>query len=51
VLATSGVVVDDDLVTGFSQHEAVPFVDADARRIVALSAEPAEPVAACEELR
>jgi len=41
VLTTDGVVVDDDLVTGFSKHEAVPFVLAVARQIVTLSAEPA----------
>lgn len=40
VLDASGVVVDDDLVTGFSKHEAVPFVEAVARQIVALCAEP-----------
>jgi protease I len=37
VLAADGVVVDDDLVTGFSKHEAVPFVEAVARRVLAIS--------------
>lgn len=37
VLTTEGVVVDDDLVTGFSKHEAIPFVEAVARQIVAVS--------------
>jgi protease I len=35
VLAPTGVVVDGDLVTGFSKHEAMPFVEAVARQIVA----------------
>jgi protease I len=35
-LAPSGVVVDQDLVTGFSKHEVVPFIDAIAAQVVAL---------------
>jgi protease I len=37
VLVADGLVVDEDLVTGFSKHEAVPFVEAVARQIVAVS--------------
>jgi protease I len=35
-LANSGVVVDDDLVTGFSKHEVISFIAAIADRIIAL---------------
>jgi protease I len=37
VLAADGVVVDEDLVTGFSKHEAVTFLESVARQIVAVS--------------
>jgi len=30
-----GVVVDDDLVTGFSKHEVLPFIAAIAQQIAA----------------
>lgn len=36
-LTRTGVVVDDDLVTGFSKHEVLPFVAAIAAQIVARS--------------
>jgi protease I len=39
VLAADGVVVDEDLVTGFSKHEVLHFVQAVAGRICALSAQ------------
>ena len=35
-LTPSGVVVDRDLVTGFSKHEVVPFIEAIAAQVVAL---------------
>jgi protease I len=37
VVPDSRVVVDDDLVTGFSKHEVIPFIRAIADRMVALS--------------
>jgi protease I len=41
VLAPEGVVVDRDLVTGFSKHEVLTFVEAVAGQIAALCAPPA----------
>jgi protease I len=35
-LNRTGVVVDDDLVTGFSKHEVLPFITAIGERVVAL---------------
>lgn len=35
ILNATGVVVDDDLVTGFSKHEVMPFIDAIIDQIVA----------------
>jgi hypothetical protein len=37
VFAADGVRVDEDLVTGFSKRDAVPFIEAVARQIVAVS--------------
>jgi protease I len=36
-LSQNGIVVDEDLVTGFSKHEVVPFIEAIANQITALS--------------
>lgn len=34
-LTRNGVVVDDDIVTGFSKHEVLPFIDAIAEQVTA----------------
>ena len=36
-LANNGVIVDGDLVTGFSKHEVIPFSVAIANQVIALS--------------